>query len=172
MLPVMTNRQLRELGYPAFAFNQAIEATRKAELAQQDINKTVKILETAVSKMKEFNSKVNSELSRIDGVNWKENALKHQNELDEIDKKANEIIETINNYKSHHNELMIQLINYKKEKLQTQKMLKFCWISTTCLFVVVLLLIIQIVFNVIKQFLNINIFRHVKKLICFFWTIY
>ena len=122
--------------------------------------------------MKEFNSKVNSELSRIDGVNWKENALKHQNELDEIDKKANEIIETINNYKSHHNELMIQLINYKKEKLQTQKMLKFCWISTTCLFVVVLLLIIQIVFNVIKQFLNINIFRHVKKLICFFWTIY
>lgn len=131
------------------SFNQAIEATRKADLAQQDINKTVKILETAVTKMKEFNSKVNSELSRIDGVNWKENALKHQNELDEIDKKANEIIITINNYKSQHNELISQLDNYKKEKLETQKMLKFCWISTTCLFVVVLLFIILIVFNVI-----------------------
>ena len=78
------------------AFNQAIEATKKAEDAQKDIKNTVELIQKAVEKLSEFNKKVSAELSRIDADNWQEKALQHQQELKEIDEKADEIIKTIN----------------------------------------------------------------------------
>ena len=37
------------------SIKQSMEAMKKAELAQQDVNNTIKILEITVSKLKEFN---------------------------------------------------------------------------------------------------------------------
>lgn len=131
------------------AFNQAIEATNKAELAQQDIEKTIVNLEKTVEKFGEFIKKVNSELSRIDPDNWKENALKHQKELDEIDRKANEIIATVNSYKEQHNDLENQLMQYKKEKQRNTIGFRICWITTSAAILTMIVLVLLIVFKVI-----------------------
>ena len=93
------------------AFNQAADATKKAEAAQKDIENTVSLLQKAVERMTEFNKKVSSELSIIDCDNWKENAIKHQQELDEIDAKAEYIIKTVDGYKDAHEQLITELTN-------------------------------------------------------------
>ena len=123
-------------------FNQAIEATKKAEDAQRDINQTIDMLKKAVQKLSEFNAKVNSELSRIDADNWKENALKHQEELDEIDSKANEIMSTVNSYKDQYNSLVEELTIYKKEKQKYNFQLKLCWILTGSMFLFMIIFLI------------------------------
>lgn len=131
------------------AFNQAIEATNKAELAQQDIEITIGNLEKTVEKFGEFIKKVNSELSRIDPDNWKENALKHQKELDEIDRKANDIIATVNSYKEQHNDLENQLKQYKKEKQRNAIGFRICWITTSVAVLTMVVLVLLVALKVI-----------------------
>ena len=126
------------------AFNQAIEATKKADDAQKDINKTVEILEKTVEKIKEFNTKVSFELSRIDEDNWRENALKHKNELDGIDAKTEEIAQMLNSYKDQYDDLNRQLNSYKKEKAKYSRLLIAVCITTgisvlTCIVLIVLI---------------------------------
>lgn len=128
------------------AFNQAIDATKKAEDAQKEINKTVELLKVAVDKMKEFNTKVSYELNRIDGENWKENALKHQKELEHLDKNAEYIIESINAYEESHNRLLKHLASYENEKKLYRRNLMICWIASGAMFLVSLVLIIAGVF--------------------------
>lgn len=131
------------------AFSQAIEATKKAEDAQRDINNTVELLSKTVEKIKEFNNKVSYELSRIDADNWRENALKHQKELEDLDNKATEITYILDSYKNQHNELVAQLEEYKKEKIRTKIAFRICWITTSISLVILLVLIILIACKVI-----------------------
>lgn len=131
------------------AFNEAVDAMKAANDAQKDVKKTVDLLNETVEKIKTFNNKVSFELSRIDSENWKENALKHQKELEELDSKAEEISNTIETYKTQHNELTLQLESYKKEKAKSIVNFRICWITTavsiTCTIVVVLLAIFNII---------------------------
>ena len=131
------------------AFNQAIEATKKAEDAQKDINKTVELLKTTVEKIKEFNTKVSYELTLIDCDNWRENALKHKAELEQIDHKADEIIKTINGYQDAHNQLITQLTENIKERKKYKGNLIACWVVSGTLLLCLVVLIILIVFNVL-----------------------
>ena len=128
------------------AFEQAIEATKKAEDAQKDINATVDLLKITVERIKEFNSKVSSELSIIDSDNWKENALKHQKELDEIDAKADEIIKTINEYKNSHQELMNELSLYRKEVKKYKTNLIISWVVSGLSLIAIIVFIVLFVF--------------------------
>ena len=126
------------------AFNQAIEATKKADDAQKDINKTVEVLEKTVEKIKEFNTKVSHELSIIDSDNWRENALKHKNELDSIDSKTEEIVQMLNSYKDQYDDLNKELDSYKKEKKKYSRILLAVCITTgisivTCVVLTILL---------------------------------
>ena len=131
------------------SFNQAIEATKKAEDAQKDINNTVETLEKAVQKMKEFNMKVSAELSMIDCDNWRENALKHQKFLDSIDSKADHIIVTVDSYKESHNELVDALKKHTAEKRRYRNNMIASWIVTGVLALGVLILIAVVVFKII-----------------------
>lgn len=130
------------------AFNQAIEATKKAEDAQNEINKTVLVLKNAVEKMKEFNTKVSYELSMIDGDNWRENALKHKEELDYLDQRAEFIIDSIKEYENTHKSLLSQLQSYQKEKKSYKRNLKFCWFTSTLMFITTVILIVLMIIGV------------------------
>ena len=77
------------------AFNQAVEATKKAEDAQKEINKTVEQLQLTIEKMREFNKMVSLEFSRLDYSNWKENTLKYEHELKDLATKAESITEML-----------------------------------------------------------------------------
>ncbi len=131
------------------AFNQAIEATKKAEDAQQDVNKTVDILQKTVEKIKEFNSKVSDELSRIDSENWRENALKYKKELEDLDSKAAEIIHTIAQYKEQYEDLKFQLESYKKEKRKSSRLFLTMSITTGISVLAMVVLILLVVFKVL-----------------------
>ncbi len=131
------------------AFNQAVEATNKAEDAQKDIKNTIDLLEKTVEKIKEFNNKVSYELSLIDSDNWRENALKHQKELNNLDKKAEEIVALLDSYKSQHKELVNQLNMYKKEKRESTISFRICWITSAVSTLTLIVLILLIVFGVL-----------------------
>lgn len=126
------------------AFNQAIEATKKAEDAQKDIKNTVELIQKAVEKLSEFNKKVSAELSRIDADNWQEKALQHQQELKEIDEKADEIIKTINTYKKTHNQLVKQLEKNRKERKAYLVNLIICWVLLGILAIAVIVLFVLV----------------------------
>lgn len=131
------------------AFNEAIEARKRADDAQADINKTVEQLQIAVDKMREFNKKASLEFSRLDSENWRENALKYEKELKELDEKTYQIIELLDSYKSQYLDLKTQLENYKKEKRRNTLSLKICWITTGSLAVTTITLILLIIFGVL-----------------------
>ena len=95
------------------SFEQAVEATKKAEKAQNDINQTLKILKNAVERMESFNVNVNSALSRIDSDNWKNNAIKHQEELNHFDEKADQILMTMAEYKNNYEMSLAKIKKYK-----------------------------------------------------------
>lgn len=177
------------------SYNQAVDATKKAEVAQRDVEKTIDLLKESVKKIlafnstvstkleelekfssatidnferigknisttfkriEEFNSKVNSELSMIDGDNWKENAMKHQAFLNDIDAKADEIIVTLNSYKEQYNifqneyEVLKQheeLIKAELEKCNKERKkyifnLRICWILTGAMFIFMIIFLI------------------------------
>lgn len=142
------------------AFNQAIEATKKAEDAQKDINNTVEILEKTVEKIKEFNNKVSQELSLIDGENWRNNAVTREKELAELDAKANDILKLIDSYNAQYEELKKEqefykeqyevmnreLESFKEEKKKNSKLLRaFIVISGISLFISILLILIIVI---------------------------
>lgn len=138
------------------AYNEAVEAFKKAEKAQKDVDRTIDDLKIAVEKISEFNKRVNSELERIDSKNWKNDAIEHQGEIDEIDDKAHQIIETIHKYKEDHSSLMNkleeckgELEKYKLEKKNTNKLLLTCAIVTGVAVIAMVVLILLIRFNVI-----------------------
>lgn len=125
-------------------FNQAIEATKKAEDAQKDINKTIDILQKTIIKIKEFNEKVDAELSRIDPNNWQSNATTHKKELETLDNKAYELMQTIESYKAQHYQLVKELHLYKEEKIKYNRNMKLCWITSGSLFFLLLSMIIYL----------------------------
>lgn len=138
------------------AYNEAVEAFKKAEKAQKDVNQTIDQLKTAVEKIGEFNRKVSSELERLDSVNWKNEAIKHQNEINEIDAKVNQIIATINNYKKDHTLLMDkleecknELAKYKLEKKRTNELLLVLGIITGIAVIAMIVFILLIGLNII-----------------------
>lgn len=127
------------------AFNQAIDATKKAEAAQKDIENTLSLLQKAVENMTDFNKKVSSELSIIDCDNWKENAIKHQRELDEVDAKAEYIIKTVNGYKDAHDQLIYELTNNIKIKKKYNRNLIICWSFSGTLILINVLLVVTFI---------------------------
>ena len=138
------------------AYNEAVEAFKKAEKAQKDVDRTIDNLKAAVEHIGEFNRKVNSELERLDSKNWKNDAIKHQEKIDEIDDKAHQIIETINGYKEAHSSLMnkleecrCELDKYKSEKKRTNRLLLACGIVTGFAIIAMVVLILLIRFNVV-----------------------
>ncbi len=60
------------------AYNEAVQAFKKAEKAQEDVDRTLEYLKEAVAKIGEFNKKVSSELARIDSLDWKQDALDYK----------------------------------------------------------------------------------------------
>lgn len=131
------------------AFNQAIEATKRADDAQKSVNRTVDILKKTVEKIKEFNDKVSYELSRIDSENWRENALKYKRELEDLDSKTEEIVQTITQYKEQHEDLKFQLESYRKEKRKTGKLFLAMSITTGISVFTMVILILLVVFDVL-----------------------
>lgn len=133
------------------AYNEAVEAFKKAEKAQKDVERTIDNLKTAVEQIGEFNRKVNSELGRLDT-----DAIKHQEEIDEINDKAHQIIETVNGYKEAHSSLMnkleeckCELEKYKSEKKRTNRLLLACGIVTGVAIIAMVVLVLLIRFNII-----------------------
>lgn len=133
------------------AYNEAVEAFKKAEKAQKDVERTIDNLKTAVEQIGEFNRKVNSELGRLDS-----DAIKHQEEIDEINDKAHQIIETVNGYKEAHSSLMnkleeckCELEKYKSEKKRTNRLLLACGILTGVAIITMVVLVLLIRFNII-----------------------
>lgn len=131
------------------AFNQAIEATKRVDDAQKSVNRTVDILKKTVEKIKEFNDKVSYELSRIDSENWRENALKYKRELEDLDSKTEEIVQTITQYKEQHEDLKFQLESYRKEKRKTGKLFLAMSITTGISVFTMVILILLVVFDVL-----------------------
>ena len=131
------------------AFNQAMEATKKAEEAQKEINETVELLSITVGKIKEFNDKVSFELSRLGAEDWRDKALKHKEQLEQLDNKATEIISTIDSYRDKHNELIEQLDGYKKEKNKNSKMIKFYEITTLICVILMAIMLTLVITGVI-----------------------
>lgn len=131
------------------AFNQAIEATKRADDAQKSVNRTVDILKKTVEKIKEFNDKVSYELSRIDSENWRENALKYKRELEDLDSKTEEIVQTITQYKEQYEDLQFQLESYRKEKRKTGKLFLAMSITTGISVFTMVILILLVVFDVL-----------------------
>ena len=131
------------------AFNQAIEATKKADDAQKDVNKTVEVLEKTVEKIKEFNTKVSYELSRIDADNWRENALKYKDELDNIDTKAEEMVLMLTSYREQYDDLKEQLDSYKKEKKKYSRLFAAICVTTGISVITCVVLILLILFKVL-----------------------
>lgn len=103
------------------SFIQAQNAADKASEAEEKNKETIEALQKLVNNINQFNMKVSYELSRIDSENWKENALKHKEQLDHIDEKTEEISNIIASYKSQHQELLDELRNYESQR---DKMLK------------------------------------------------
>ena len=81
--------------------------------------------------------------------NWRENALKYEKELKELDEKTYQIIELLDSYKSQYLDLKTQLEDYKKEKRRNTLSLKICWITTGSLAVTTITLILLIIFGVL-----------------------
>lgn len=138
------------------AYNEAVEAFKKAEKAQKDIDRTIDSLKSAVEKIGEFNRKVNLEFERLDSKNWKNEAIKYQDKIREIDENAHQIIETINSYKEDHSilmnkleECMDEIEKYKLEKKRTNRMLLACVIVIGVMAIAMVVLILLIRFNVI-----------------------
>ncbi len=138
------------------AYNEAVQAFKKAEKAQADVDKTLDYLKLAVEKIGEFNKKVSSELARIDPDNWKMEAIKHQRELDEMSGKAVLIIQTIETYKADHANLMKKLDDcqnelekYKKEKKKTNRILIACGIVTGVAIIAMTTLVLLVKFGII-----------------------
>ncbi len=138
------------------AYNEAVQAFKKAEKAQADIDKTLDYLKIAVEKIGEFNKKVSSELAKIDPESWKIETTKHQEEIDEINTKVISIIQTIEDYKSEHANLMQKLDDcqkelekYKNEKKRTNKMSLLCGIVTGVAVITMVALVFLIKFGII-----------------------
>lgn len=131
------------------AFNQAVEATKKAEDAQKEINKTVEQLQLTIEKMREFNKIVSLEFSKLDSTNWKENTLKYEHELKDLDTKAESITEILDSYKSQYNFLKNDLSSHMKEKARMTRNLKICWITTGVALVTTIVVVLLAVFHVI-----------------------
>lgn len=131
------------------AFNQAVEATKKADDAQKDVNKAVVILQETVENIKEFNNKVSYELSRLDSENWRENALKHKQELEALDSKAEDIIQTIAQYKDQYDDLKIQIDSYKKEKRKSGRLFIALAITTGLSILTAIILVLLVVFKIL-----------------------
>ena len=96
-------------------FNQAIEATRKAEAAQADINKTVKSLEKIVTSMLEFKNEVNKKIKAMDDAILGYDIVKHEQELQELEKNGNNILQILETYKNQSTEILDSLnqdVNY------------------------------------------------------------
>lgn len=138
------------------AYNEAVQAFKKAEKAQGDVDKTIDALKAAIEHIGEFNKKVSAELDRLDSDNWKFEANKHQKEIDEINANANSIIQTIDKYKADHAALMkklddckTELDKYEKEKKRTNRILIACGVTTGIAVVAMVVLVLLIKFNVI-----------------------
>ena len=131
------------------AFNQAVEATKKADDAQKEINKTVEQLKLTVEKMREFNKKVSLEFSRLDSTNWKEDALKYEQELKDLDHKADSITKTLASYKSQYDSLRNELERYMEEKKKNTRYLRACCITTGITLFAMIIVVLLAVFNVI-----------------------
>lgn len=84
------------------AFNQAVEATKKAEDAQKDIKKTIEVLQKMVNKIEDFNSKVNFELCRIDSDNWKDNVVEFEEAFGGFNSEIEEMSQTLTLYKNRY----------------------------------------------------------------------
>ncbi len=131
------------------AFNQAVEATKKAEDAQKEISKTVEQLQLTVEKMREFNKKVSLEFSRLDSANWKENALKHEQDLKDLDAKAENLTEMLDSYRSQYDFLKNELSTHIKEKMRMTRNLRICWITSGVAVVTAVVVVLLAVFHVI-----------------------
>ena len=150
------------------AFNQAVEATKKAEDAQRDINNTVEALQKAVTKMGEFNLKVSEELTLIDAVNWREKAIQHKIYLDGLDQKLDGIVQTVDEYKASHEELKLTIADFKStleqtksaledhvnEKRRIRKNIKILWIALGA-FATIALILLGVLF--LKVFYDVDI---------------
>lgn len=101
------------------AFNEAIEARKRADDAQEDVNKTVEQLMITVEKLKEFD----------------ENTTQKFNQLD--------------SFKKQCDELQNELVEYKKEKKKTATSITVLSISTIVLAVSLLVLVLLNILNII-----------------------
>ena len=81
----------------------------------------------------------------IDCDNWKENAIKHQRELDEVDAKAEYIIKTVNGYKDAHDQLIYELTNNIKIKKKYNRNLIICWSFSGTLILINVLLVVTFI---------------------------
>lgn len=131
------------------AFNQAVEATKKAEDAQKEISKTVEQLQLTVEKMREFNKKVSLEFSRLDSANWKENALKHEQDLKDLDAKAENLTKMLDSYQSQCDSLKDELSTHIKEKARMTRNLRICWITSGVAVVTAVVVVLLAVLHVI-----------------------
>ena len=131
------------------AFNQAVEATKKAEDAQRDIKKTIEALQKVVTKIEDFNSKVNFELCRIDSDNWKENAVEFEKAFGGFGSEIEEMSQTLNLYKNRYEKLKNQLESLKKEERKTKITCLIASIMAGCSALAIIALILLIVFNVL-----------------------
>lgn len=106
--------------------------------------------------------KVSYELSRIDSENWKENALKHKEQLDHIDEKTEEISNIIASYKSQHQELLDELRNYESQrdkmlkeidthKKENEKQKLFVKISFVVIAILFIALIVMVILFAVKK---------------------
>lgn len=138
------------------SFIQAQNAADKASEAEEKNKETIEALQKLVNNINQFNMKVSYELSRIDSENWKENALKHKEQLDHIDEKTEEISNIIASYKSQHQELLDELRNYesqrdkmlkeidthKKEKEKQKLFVKISFVVIAILFIALIVMVI------------------------------
>lgn len=131
------------------AFNQAVEASKKAEDAQKEVNQTVELLQKHVEKMRSFNKAVGLELQKLDSPNWKENILRQGQEPVEPDSKTESVTATLESCESQNNPSTSELNNLREEMTRIKRYLMLCWIATGIAFIVMILLILLAVFNVI-----------------------
>lgn len=131
------------------AFNQAVEATKKAEDAQKEIKKTIEALKIAVNKNKDFINKVNFELCRIDSDNWKGNAVEFEEAFGGFNSKIEEMSQTLDLYKNRYEKLKNQLESLKKEERKTKITCFVASIMAGCSVLAIITLILLIVFNVL-----------------------
>lgn len=116
------------------AFNQSVEATKKAEAAQADIKTTLELLGKTVEELKSFNDKVSAELQ------------KHKLEFELLENKTSELIKEVESYREQYNDLVKQLEEYKKEKIRNNKMLIVFNISfiVMCIAIITMIVVLAI----------------------------